>query len=83
MRDELKAIFGIVDFVIPFEVLSAVGLVFTMENILESFLTTGSVEMMWVYLYFVFVVIIAVFRLVSADEGEIDELVDDITELSD
>lgn len=83
MKDNFQAILGIVDFIIPFEVVSALGLVFTAENILEAYVTTGEIPMVWVWLYLVFVVAIGIVRLATANEEEIDVLEDDLEELTD
>ena len=83
MLDKLDAFIEIVDFFIPFEVLSGIGLVFAAENIVEAWLMSGSIPMVWVYIYLVFITLIGVGRYFSADDDELDELSDDFDELTE
>lgn len=83
MRRDLQALAGILNFIIPFEVVSAIGLVFALENIVEAYVTTGTIPMIWVQVYVVFIVLVGVVRLATADEEEMEELEDDFDELRD
>lgn len=81
MKDNLQAVLGILDFIIPFEVVAAVGLVFAAENIVDSFVTTGEIPIVWVQVYIIVIIIIAGVRYLTADENEIEDLEDDIDEI--
>jgi len=82
-RENLKAIAGVLNFFIPFEVVSGIGLVFAMENVVDAWLTTGTVPMIWVYVYIVFALGIGLVTYLSADEEELEELSDDLDEIAD
>lgn len=81
MKDDLEAILGILDFIIPFEVVAAVGLVFAAENIVEAYIATGKVPIVWVQVYAVVVIVLAIVRYLSANEEELEDLEDDIDEI--
>lgn len=83
VRETVEAIVGVVDFFIPFEVVSGVGLIFAMENILESWLSTGHVPMVWIQVYIVFAVGIGAIRYLSADDEDLEDLADDVDEITD
>lgn len=79
---KIKSIAGILDFFIPAEVLSAVLLVFTMENILDqifSMYVPPSFEASaWVVVYLVGVLTISILNYTTADEDELDDLNEDL-----
>lgn len=81
MKDNFQAILGILDFIIPFEVVAAVGLVFAAENIVESYVTTGEIPIVWLQVYVVVILIVAGARYLAADDDEIEDLEDDIDEI--
>jgi len=83
MRQKLDAVLEILDFFIPFEVLSGVGLVFAAENIADAYITTGTVPMVWIKVYVVFIVFIGIGRYASASSDEREELSDELDELVD
>ena len=83
MREELEAVAGIVNFIIPADVVLAIGIVFALENVVEAYVTSGTVPMEWVWIYLAGVVVLGVIRFVTADEEEMDELEDDLDELRD
>lgn len=83
MREDLEAVAGIVNFIIPVDVVLAIGIVFALENVVESYVTSGTIAMEWVWIYLAGVVVLGVIRLVTADEEEMDELEDDLDELTD
>lgn len=83
MRERVKGVLGIIDFIIPFEVITAVGLVFAAENIVESYLETGQIPLIWLEVYAVIVLLMAAGRILTANEEEIDELEDDYEDLTD
>lgn len=83
MREELEAVAGIVNFIIPVDVVLAIGIVFALENVVEAYVTSGTVPMEWVWIYLAGVIVLGVIRFVTADEEEMDELEDDLDELRD
>lgn len=78
---KIRALFGIVDFFIPIDllttVLSSVLLVFALENVLDTIIGDASLTV-WLIVSISGVAVLAVVRLLSADEDEIDELEDDL-----
>lgn len=82
---KLSSLAGILDFFIPAEVLSAVLLVFTMENVLDYVFSTYIHESMhgvgWISIYLIGIISISVLNFVTADEEERDDLEDDIENL--
>jgi len=73
----------VLNFFVPFEVVSGIGLVFTMENIVDAWLSTGEVPMIWLQVYIVFALEIGVVTYLSADEEALEELADDLDEITD
>jgi len=82
LREEVEAIAGVLNFFIPFEVVSGIGLVFAMENIVDSWLATGEVPMIWLQIYLVFAIGIGIITYLGADEDELEELADDLEEIT-
>lgn len=81
----LDAVAGILDFFIPAEVLSAVLLVFTMENILDalfsSFVPTKFRAVGWIMVYILGIIAVSGLNYVSADAEDREELDDDLDDL--
>lgn len=80
---DVGAFVDILNFFVPFEVVSGVGLIFAMENIVEAWLETGQVPVIWIYVYIVFALGIGVVRYYTADESELDELEDDLDTITE
>lgn len=80
-----RALLAVIDFFIPAEVLSAVLLVFTMENILdhafEAFIPSGFQGIGWVAVYILGILAISGMNYITADDDELSELTDDIKDL--
>lgn len=83
LRENVEAVAGVLNFFVPFEVVSGIGLVFAMENIVDAWLSTGEVPMIWVQIYLVFAAGIGVITYLSADEEELEELADDLEEITE
>jgi len=83
LRKNVEAVAGVLNFFVPFEVVSGIGLVFTMENIVDAWLSTGEVPMIWLQVYIVFALEIGVVTYLSADEEALEELADDLDEITD
>lgn len=79
------ALTDILNFFIPAEVLSAVLLVFTMENVLDHLFTSlvpsGAGGATWVVVYVLSVIAISGLNYATADEEEREELGDDLDDL--
>ena len=80
--ERLQAVAGVLDFVVPFDVLSAVGLVFALENIVEAYITTGTIPAEWAAIYVAFAVVVGVVRYLSADDEEVAGFEEDLDELA-
>jgi hypothetical protein len=80
--DRLRSLAGILDFFIPAEVLSAVLLVFTMENILDhafaEFVPASFEAAGWVAVYLLGVLAISGLNYATANEEELEDLSDDL-----
>jgi hypothetical protein len=80
--DRLNAFLGILNFFIPAEVLSAVLLVFTMENIFDytfsTYIPSEFQGLGWVIVYFIGVVSISALNYATADADELADLSDDL-----
>jgi hypothetical protein len=80
--DRLSSLAGILNFFIPAEVLSAVLLVFTMENLLDQtfsmFIPSEYEAFGWVTVYVVGIIAVSALNYVTADEDELDDLSDDL-----
>ena len=79
---KLGSLAGIIDFFVPAEVLSAVVLVFTMENILDhafaTFIPEDFAALGWVAIYLLGTLLVSGLNYASADEKELDDLSDDL-----
>lgn len=77
----LSSLAGILDFFIPAEVLSAVLLVFTMENVLNyafsAYIPSEFEVFGWVTVYVLGVLVVSALNYATADEEELDDLSDD------
>lgn len=80
-----SAIAGVLDFFVPAEVLSAVLLVFTMENVLDYLFSTYVPPDLqgagWIAIYAVGVLAISGLNYLTADEDEREDLGDDLDQL--
>lgn len=77
-----RALFRIVDFFLPIEVLSSVLLIFAMENALASALgPVGPVG--WLLVYGLGILVLFALQYASADDDELDDLAEDIRDLDD
>lgn len=83
--EKLSALAGILDFFIPADVLTAVLLVFTMENTLEHVFTTYVPEGLhgvgWFLVYVLGVGSIGILNYVSADDEEREDLSADLDDI--
>lgn len=83
----LRALLRVIDFFIPVDVLSAVLLVFAMENVLEYYFTIyvgeSATGQAWLVVYVLGLLLVAALNVLSADAEEIDELEDDVDDLLD
>lgn len=81
----ISSLAGILDFFIPAEVLSAVLLVFAMENILDYLFTAhfpAEYEAFgWLSIYLLGVVSISILNYMTATEDDLEELNEDIDNL--
>lgn len=81
----LRALLRVIDFFIPIEVLSAVLMVFALENVIDYYFTLYVPEHLmgraWLAVYIVGLLIIAGLNLAAADEDELDELEEDVIDL--
>lgn len=79
---KLRSFLGVIDFFIPSEVLSAVLLVFTMENVLDYLFSTYVPPELWGYgwvvVYVFGVAFISALNYLTADSDELDDLSDDL-----
>jgi hypothetical protein len=82
---KLRSLAGVVDFFVPAEVLSAVLLVFTMENILDhlfaSFVPSGLETIGWVVVYILGISAVSGLNYITADEEKREDLSDDLEDL--
>ena len=82
---KINSLAGILDFFIPAEVLSAVLLVFTMENILNyAFLNYIPAEFEavgWMAVYLIGIASVSILNYVTADEEELEDLDEDFDQL--
>lgn len=85
MREKLSAVAGIIDFFIPADVLTAVLLVFTLENVLDQLFSTHvppKYEAVgWFLVYALGVISIGVINYVSAEDDEREDLTDDLEDI--
>ena len=79
---KLRALAGILNFFIPAEVLSAVLLVFTMENVLDflfsEFVPKSLQGAGWILIYLIGVVFISALNYTTANDEEIEDFNDDL-----
>lgn len=81
-----QAIIRVLDFFVPVDVLSAVLLVFAMENVLESYVTTyvdQTSGLFWLGVYICGLLLVALLNYVSADDHERAELGADVDDVFD
>jgi hypothetical protein len=82
---KLNALLGIIGFFIPAEVLSAVLLVFAMENVLDelfqAYVPEAAGASVWIALYVVGICAISLMNYLSATDEELEDLSDDFDDL--
>lgn len=85
MRNSIEAALGILGFFIPAEVVSAVLLVFTMENVLDYLFTTHIPPNFsvfgWVAVYLIGTLSISIVNYYTATDEEREELSEDLSDL--
>lgn len=79
----IRAILGVLDFFIPVDVVLAVMLVFAMENIVETLIGGNPGLAVWVALYVLGILVLSASNYLSADEEELEDLNEDLEDLSD
>lgn len=84
---DLQAVLRVIDFFFPLEVISAVLLIFAMENVLDYYiqlyLGDGATGLAWLVVYLVGVTLVSLLNYIQADEAERNELEDDWDDITD
>jgi hypothetical protein len=76
----LRAILRVIDHFVPLDVLTSVLVVFSLENLIDSYVSSLSVSSeIWILMA---VFGLVVLNLASMDEEEMDELEDDFEDIS-
>lgn len=82
---DFRAFLRVIDFFVPMEVLSAVFLIFALENVIDIVVSIHLPEAsplgVWVAIYLIGVLVMGLANYYSADEEELEELGDDLEEL--
>jgi hypothetical protein len=76
----IDAIIDIIDFFVPLEVVTSVLLVFVAELIFEAVIGAVALPIL-VLIYLVGILVTSGLRYMSADESEVEDLMDDIDDL--
>lgn len=77
---KIRALFQVIDFFLPTDVLLAVFMVFALENIVAQIVGDVGV-VVWLALYVVGTAILGLTRYLSADEEEMEDLQEDFDDL--
>lgn len=82
---DLRALLRVFDFFVPVEVLSAVLMVFAMENVLDYYVMTlvppDQSANAWILVYLLGAASIGLMNLLTAETDDLEELADDLDDL--
>ena len=82
---DIRAFFGVINFFVPFELVSAVLMVFTLENVLDrifvQYIPSKYALPFWLTFYLLGVIVIGAANLFGSDDEELEELANYLEDL--